>query len=45
MARNREDCPALYDAGEWQVRGRYMLKGILKVMRETRRMSGEKRRE
>jgi hypothetical protein len=43
--RNREDCPALYDAGEWEVRGRDMLKGVLRTMRETRRMFGEKRRE
>jgi hypothetical protein len=45
MARNREDCPALYDIGERQVRGRDMLKGVLKTMRATRRMFVEKRRE
>ncbi len=45
LARNREACPALYDAGEWQVRGRDMLKGVLRTMREARRAFGEKRRE
>jgi hypothetical protein len=45
MARNREDCPALYDIGERQVRGRDMLKGVLKTMRAARRMFVEKRRE
>jgi hypothetical protein len=44
-ARNREDCPALYDFGEWQVRGRDMLKGVLETMRATRRLFVEKRRE
>jgi hypothetical protein len=45
MARNREDYPALYDIGERQVRGRDMLKGVLRTMRETRRMFAEKRME
>jgi len=45
LARNREDCPALYDTGEWQVRGRDMLKSVLSTMRQTRRMFGEMRRE